>query len=109
MIVTIRGISEPLKSRIYRYVSRMCESLSVDMNLNTDLDVCFVPNVKGDGYCIGDMNGIEVIIKRQSVPTMMLTLAHEMVHVSQILYNREVSEHEAYDMESSLVQLFDSD
>ena len=108
MIVTIRGVSEPLKSRIYRYVSRMCESLSVDMNLNTDLDVCFVPSVKGDGYCIGDMSGIDVIIKRQSVPRMMLTLAHEMVHVSQILYNRDLNEHEAYDMESDLVQLFDN-
>ncbi len=109
MIVTIRGVSEPLKSRIYEYVSRMCESLAIDMSLNTDLDVCFVPSVRGDGYCIGNMDGIDILIKHQALHTMMLTLAHEMVHVSQILYNREVSEHEAYDMESALVQLFDSD
>lgn len=60
-----------------------------------------------DGYCVGDSDFIEVYIDSDLCQEELLkTLAHELVHVKQLILEQEYSETEAYGLEDTLYKLF---
>lgn len=60
-----------------------------------------------NGYCVGDSDFIEVYIDSDLCQEELLkTLAHELVHVKQLILEQEYSETEAYGLEDILYKLF---
>ena len=74
------------------YVQNIINKFNLDV-FDADIDIRFVKKCDGDagGYCFGDEEEVEIEIATHvqgeplSIKTILINLAHEMVHAKQII------------------------
>ena len=83
---------EGIDLEIDDYVLNLASELDI-LKYDADIDIRFVNRCDGDagGYCFGDNSEVEIEIathiqgERLEDETMMINLAHEMVHAKQLI------------------------
>ena len=92
MILEIEGRVKN-KTVVYEYVDRLIHKLGLGRRYASELNIKFTSKLEGEceGLCAGGSRWADVEIARtcngekQTFFEMMLTLAHEMIHVKQYM------------------------
>lgn len=86
------------------YVSRLMPNLQ---NLEVTIDIQKSLDNFATGYCIQDAAREFIIeLKLDTLDCMLMTLAHELVHVRQFIQKKELCEDEAYALEGVLFEQY---
>ena len=100
--VTNRGkrrIKDYDLANVDKYVNKLIEHFNLD-KYEADIDIEFVDRCDSDagGYCFGDDEQIEIEIAKSvqgeklDFESMMVSLAHEMVHAKQLITHQLVDQ-----------------
>ena len=89
------------------YLSKLLprhKTLEIEISVTKDLDD------KARGYSLQESTKIfSIELKIQDLVDMLLTLAHELVHVKQMIKGEELCENEAYEKEYELYRMYIED
>lgn len=96
--------SDELVEAGHFYISRLMPNLQ---NLEVTIDIQSSLDNFATGYCLQDAPREFIIeLKLDTLDCMLMTLAHELVHVRQFIQKKELCEDEAYELEGILFEQY---